>query len=329
MCHQIPCDSRFQEKSRTVSHFWPLIISLLLASLTAGEVGAQTASANESGSVTEGEDFYDHESMAPAITAARATDPIRIDGVLDEASWQSVSPTTSFTQRMPMEGISASERTEVRVLFDDEALYIGARLFDSEPEEVRAALARRDVISDFDYVMIHLDTQHDHRTAYVFVLTPSGSYQDAVLGADGRFDLEWDPVWEGAARVDDQGWAAEWKIPFSQLRFESGEDVEWGIQIVRVVRRKNEIDLFPFVPRNEDSGPTATDTSEAWARWRSRTAWSFSHTPPPDRDRIFLSPLPSMRAWQDPVQASGTGFVRFWRRSMGQRGWMSGWKVGI
>lgn len=198
---------------------------------------------------------YDHATMAPRVMALPLPGSIRIDGVLDEPAWQRVEPVTDFTQRAPEEGQPASERTEVRVLVGSDALYVGARLFDAEPDRIRAAMARRDVVSDFDYVIVNLDSRHDHNTAYAFTLTPSGSYQDAALGADGQYDFGWDPVWEGAASMDEEGWSAEWKIPFSQLRFESAEDAVWGIQFTRVIARKQETATFPFTPRNETSGP--------------------------------------------------------------------------
>ena len=114
---------------------------------------------------------------------------------------------------------------------------------------------RRDVVSDFDYVIVNLDSRHDHNTAYAFTLTPSGAYQDAALGADGQYDFGWDPVWEGAASIDAEGWSAEWRIPFSQLRFESAEDAEWGIQVTRDIARKQEICLVRIYSRDETGGP--------------------------------------------------------------------------
>jgi hypothetical protein len=198
---------------------------------------------------------YDHETMAPAIRARLLTSPIRIDGVLDEAAWQEGEPFTDFLQREPDEGEPVSERTEVRILTSTDALYIGAWLFDSEPEGIRATLVRRDVVSDFDYFIVNLDSRHDHNTSYAFTLTPSGAYQDAALGADGQYDFGWDPVWEGAASRDSEGWYAEWKIPYSQLRFDGGEEPMWGIQLTRVIARKQETAAFSFSPRTEDQGP--------------------------------------------------------------------------
>jgi hypothetical protein len=232
--------------------FVVLVVLLVLASPR--EVGAQMSRRTASPASGDGVP-YDHATMAPAVTAASLSGSIRIDGVLDEPAWLGVEPVTGFTQRVPDEGQPASERTEVRVLVGPDAIYIGARLFDSEPDRIRATLARRDVVTDFDYFIVNLDSRHDHNTAYAFTLTPSGSYQDAALGTDGQYDFGWDPVWEGAASMDEEGWSAEWKIPFSQLRFESAEDAVWGVQFTRVIARKQETATFPFTPRNETSGP--------------------------------------------------------------------------
>ena len=198
---------------------------------------------------------YHHESMAPTITARPVSSSIEIDGVLSEAAWEAAEVFTQFRQRDPNDGEPVSERTEVRILVGPEALYVGARLLDSEPDGIRATLVRRDVVSDFDYFLVNLDSRHDHNTAYAFTLTPSGAYQDAALGTDGQYDFGWDPVWEGAASMDDEGWYAEFRIPFSQLRFESAQDPTWGIQFTRVIARKRENASFAYTPRTETGGP--------------------------------------------------------------------------
>ncbi len=198
---------------------------------------------------------YDHATMAPVIMAAPLQGVIDIDGIPDEAAWEMATAFTDFIQREPDEDSPVSERTEVRILVGADALYIGGRFYDREPELIRATLARRDVVTDFDYVIVNLDSRHDHNTAYAFTLTPSGAYQDAALGTDGHYDMGWDPVWEGAAHMDAEGWSAEWKIPFSQLRFESSENGEWGIQISRTIARKQETAWLAFTPRAESAGP--------------------------------------------------------------------------
>jgi hypothetical protein len=231
-----------------------LLVLILLYFFSPSSVLAQEPAARnggEEGTVEE----YEHERMAPTITAGVAVNSIEIDGVLDEAVWLTAEVFSGFRQREPDDGAPVSERTEVRVLAGPGALYVGAWLFDSQPDEIRATLVRRDVVSDFDFFMVNLDSRHDHNTSYAFTLTPSGAYQDAVLGTDGQYDFGWDPVWEGAASKDEEGWYGEWRIPYSQLRFQGSQDPVWGIQFTRSIARKQETATFAYTPRSEASGP--------------------------------------------------------------------------
>jgi hypothetical protein len=231
-----------------------LFVLLIIYLLSPNTLTAQMARPQDPASLIDDE-VYDHETMAPEIRAVPLSGSIEIDGVLNEPVWLAAQVFDGFLQREPDEGDSVSEATEVRVLMGGDALYIGAWLYDSEPDLIRATLVRRDVVSDFDYFMVNLDSRHDHNTSYAFTLTPSGAYQDAALGTDGQYDFGWDPVWEGAASRDERGWYGEWKIPLSQLRFDTSDDPVWGIQLTRVISRKNEVASFSFTPRTEASGP--------------------------------------------------------------------------
>jgi hypothetical protein len=179
---------------------------------------------------------------------------VHIDGVLDEAAWAAAEPATVFTQRDPEEGKPVSERTEVRVLVGDNALYIGARLFDREPRKIKARLARRDNETESDAFEVSIDSYHDHLTARRFRVSPAGSILDGAIGTDGSEDDSWDAVWEAGARIDSLGWSAEMRIPFSQLRYHSEENATWGIQFARVIFRKGETAYFSFVPKKEVGG---------------------------------------------------------------------------
>jgi hypothetical protein len=192
--------------------------------------------------------------LTPVIHAARVTGGIRIDGVLDEPAWSSATPATDFTQLDPQEGQPVSERTEVRVLLDGDAIVIGARLWDREASRVKARLARRDDDVESDQFEVSLDTFHDHLTARVFRINPAGVVRDALIGADGNTDDSWDAVWEGAAHVDDAGWSAELRIPLSQLRYSDQPDAVWGIQLMRFIHRKAESAYFAFTPKKERGG---------------------------------------------------------------------------
>src|SRR5690606_11428007 len=135
-----------------------------------------------------------------------------------------------------------SQRTEVRVLFDDDALYIGARLWDDGPVTTR--LGRRDMpLLDSDWFGVVIDSYHGHRSAFVFDVNPGGVQRDAVKSVGASHDMDdntWDAVWDVATTVDDEGWSAEYRIPFSQLRFNPSERMIWGIQLERVIGRNRE-----------------------------------------------------------------------------------------
>ncbi|HEX2693590.1 MAG TPA: carbohydrate binding family 9 domain-containing protein, partial [Gemmatimonadaceae bacterium] len=188
-------------------------------------------------------------SATKVMRASRLSGSISIDGKLNEAAWAAAKPATDFTQSYPNIGAKPTDPTEVRVLYDDDALYVGVRMFDSEPKQIAAQLARRDatgIYSDWLHVMI--DSYHDRRTAFRFSVNPRGVQKDVLEFDDrGGEDLNWDAVWEVATSVDSAGWTAEYRIPFSQLRFgraPSGVERVWGIQIMRDVARRNERDSW-------------------------------------------------------------------------------------
>jgi Domain of unknown function (DUF5916) len=208
-----------------------------------------------------------HEQTAPHADAARRTGPITIDGRLDEPAWAAATPITSFRQTQPLEGPPATQRTEVRILYDDAALYIGARMYDSlGARGVRSRLARRDDMLDLDNgqtsqitsdkLTVTLDPFHDHLTRAVFEISPSGAFGDALGAGGDNLDPSWDPVWQGAAHIDSLGWTAEIRIPLSQLRFNPDSGRIWGLQLVRVIDRLNERDQWSFYRKKEASGPS-------------------------------------------------------------------------
>ncbi|MGI8618555.1 MAG: DUF5916 domain-containing protein [Gemmatimonadaceae bacterium] len=196
---------------------------------------------------------YVHERHAPGASAARVTTPIRVDGVLDEAAWQSATPITEFTQVAPSERQPASERTEIRVLYDDNALYIGARLYDRG--QVRTRLGRRDMgMSASDWLTVIIDARHDHLTSFGFEVNPAGVRRDQTRAGGGREDDSWDPVWEAGTTVSDSGWIAELRIPFSQLRFSGAVEQTWGMQIERQIARNQEFSVWAFTPPGQPGG---------------------------------------------------------------------------
>jgi hypothetical protein len=180
---------------------------------------------------------------------------IEMDGVLDDAAWADAQPITDLLQTVPIEGRPVTEHTEVRFVYDDDAIYVGARLDDRSPVTTR--LARRDAgLGDSDRFLVMLDSYHDHETAYRFWTNPSGVKGDAIVtgNSTGGGDSSWDPVWDLAVSVGESGWSVEMRIPFSQLRFGRQERQEWGIQVERTINRNQENATFPFTPVLERAG---------------------------------------------------------------------------
>ncbi len=212
---------------------------------------AAAASGQENGGAAVGHD------VRPVVRAVRTTAPVRIDGLLDDAAWASAPVVSDFTQVDPAEGQPVSQRTEVRLLYDDEALYIGARLYDDGP--INARLGRRDMsLSDADWFGVVIDAYHDHRTGFVFDVNPAGVQRDAIKSVTGgggeQDDNSWDAVWQVETSVDDEGWTAEYRIPFSQLRFSDAEVHQWGIQLERLIGRNREYAVTSFTPKSEPGG---------------------------------------------------------------------------
>ncbi|MBI4408091.1 MAG: carbohydrate binding family 9 domain-containing protein, partial [Gemmatimonadetes bacterium] len=189
------------------------------------------------------------------MMAVRAAAPPVIDARIDEAVWAQAQVASDFTTLEPKPGEAASEQTEVRVLYDDDAIYVAARLFDRTPDSIVARLARRDndVYSEWFYV--GLDSYNDRRTAFIFAVNPRGVKLDSFMSEDGqREDGGWDPVWDVAADVDALGWTAEMRIPLSQLRFsasadQGAEERVWGITFARRIARTQEFAFWsPLLP---------------------------------------------------------------------------------
>ena len=202
-------------------------------------------------------------------TAQLVTEPPRIDGRLNEAVWARATALSGFIQRELHEGDPVTERTEVRILTDGEALYIGAWLFDREPGGIVPGEKIRDATLDnSDAFSFVLDTYMDRQNGFMFATTPAGIEYDAQIvkegegggitqtgqtraqaGSMGGFNLNWDGSWTVATSVDSLGWYAEFRIPFSTLRYGGGGTQVWGLNLSRTIRRKNESALWSFVPR--------------------------------------------------------------------------------
>ena len=204
--------------------------------------------------------------------AAGVLDAPVVDGRLDEAAWGQAAPMTGFIQREPSDGQPASEPTEVRVVFDDQALYVGVWLFDSRPDEIVPGERIRDYqVEQSDNVVLIFDTYKDEQNGFVFGTTPAGIEYDGQVanegqgggrfgggggggqrrfqsGAGGGFNKNWDGSWTVAASQDGEGWYAEFRIPFNTLRYGT-DSPSWGFNVSRRIRRLNEESFWSAVPR--------------------------------------------------------------------------------
>ncbi len=184
--------------------------------------------------------------------ASRVDRTPKLDGTLDDPLWLQATPISNFLQHEPYEGQPPTEQTEVRIVYTKHEVYFGITCFDSDPSGIVATELRRDVSQELDdYFELIIDSAHDRRNAYVFQVNPLGTQRDALITEEQRTDTGvgdgdpgWDGVWTSAARLTKQGWTATVAIPFSTLNFMQSQDVIWGINFKRFVRRKNEEDLW-------------------------------------------------------------------------------------
>jgi hypothetical protein len=184
-------------------------------------------------------------------TVVRADGPIAVDGRLDEPAWQAAPATRGFIQNEPREGDAATFDTEVRIVYDDEAIYFGVVAADSEPSRIIVADLKKDYAVDgSDAFVILLDTFHDGRNGYQFATNPAGAKWDAQLANEGRdFNVNWDGIWSVETRITETGWVAEVVIPFRTLKFADRDPQTWGINFRRKVRRLNEDSFWSPLPR--------------------------------------------------------------------------------
>jgi hypothetical protein len=189
---------------------------------------------------------------SPRIEAFRVEKGPSLDGVLDDEAWRRVPFTSSFLQKEPEQGKPASLRTEVAFVYDADALYVGARMFSDKPEDVETVMTRRDESGSAERLIISLDTYRDRRTAYSFAVTAAGVRVDWYHPQDHEYvrDSSYNPVWQARTTRTSDGWVAELRIPFSQLRFNGSDEQVWGVNINRYIPRRNEDDFWVVVPRD-------------------------------------------------------------------------------
>jgi len=222
-----------------------VVASAILALVLGTPAAGQEATAAAIAEVSTVKEF----SAIRIGTGAR----IEVDGHLDEPVWASARWRTDFLQKEPVEGGQPSGRTEVAFLYNEQALYVGARLYSADPARVPTAVTRRDQFSNAEHLVISLDTYLDHRTAYTFIISSGGVRSDYYHPSDseGSRDYTWDPVWQARATVDSLGWIAEVRIPFSQLRFTAAGAQTWGVQINRWMPHADEDVYWIVIPHSE------------------------------------------------------------------------------
>lgn len=193
---------------------------------------------------------FGQTSEKKQYTAARITVPPVINGILDDEAWKSGTWSDDFTQNEPYNGRPATQRTEFDILFDDNNLYVAIKAYDTSPDSIVNRLTRRDD-ADGDLVGIILDSFHDLRTGFLFGVSSAGVKYDQMFTNDGQNeDSSWDPNWWVQTSINSEGWIAEMKIPFSQVRFEKNSGDVWGLEIARVLYRNNETTFWEHIPRD-------------------------------------------------------------------------------
>jgi len=181
-------------------------------------------------------------------TAFTQTVP-EIDGLMNDSCWNKVGWSGDFIQTEPYENKPPTQQTAFKILFDDDNLYVFIRSFDTEPQKISRRIGRRDNF-DGDMVSISIDSYYDQQTAFAFTAMASGAKGDEAVTQDGNnWDDSWNPVWYLKTSIDDKGWCAEMKIPFSQLRFGKKAEHVWGIQLMRNIFRLQERSTWQFIPK--------------------------------------------------------------------------------
>ena len=220
---------------------------------------------------------------------------IVLDGKLNEVDWTNAEATSDLTQFSPNPGYKCSQRTEIRILYDDEAIYIGAQMFDSAPDSILMQYSQRDQIKNSDEFGIQLSPYNDGINGVSFATTPAGILVDVNISPTGK-DFNWDAVWDVETLVDENGWTAEYKIPWSALRFskmEKGEEIVWGVNFYRKIRRFREFAVWePMDPTSKVEGMRENGELHGLAEI----------TPPP---RITL--FPYLSAYSESMEGGNLG----------------------
>jgi len=232
----------------------PLSLSCLFSLILAAQLAAQDPTKVVSNPPPPGAvSSMPVMSTASATVAAstRASAAPVLDGKTDDPAWQNAQVIDKFLEYEPKPGAEPRFKTEVRVVHDEKNLYVLARMFDPAPDSIISLLSRRDVRTQSEQVKLMIDSYYDRRTGYEFIVNPAGVKRDFYVYNDNNEDGSWDAVWDVATRIDSVGWVAEFRIPFSQLRFPNTADHTFGFMVVRDVARTAQRISWPLYRRDQ------------------------------------------------------------------------------
>jgi hypothetical protein len=232
------------------SRFRTALVVVLAA--TAAPASAQTAAENDGISLPANEPHREYKA-GKVLRAMRVQAPPLVDGRLNDEVWSRADAASDFVQRDPDNGEPMTQGNKVQVAYDDQYLYVAVTNLDNDAAAIAAGLGRRDETPPTDHMTIGFDTRHDHQTAYNFSTNPSGWQGDFTFSDDTRRDSDYNAVWEVRTEINGEGWTAEFRIPFSQMRFASSTDASqiWGFGVQRQVRRNSETGTWVAKPRGE------------------------------------------------------------------------------
>jgi hypothetical protein len=217
--------------------------SVLVVLVPAAALVAQATQASRTRAVAE--------PVSMPVRAAYVNATIHLDGILNEPAWHALPPTTQFVQRDPAPGAPPTHATEVRMLLTDDAVIIGARMYDDKSAMFSALGPPSDGAAGgylSDYFEVQIDAHHDHVAALDLAIAPGGGRRSWLVTRDGTRDTSWDIQWEGATHLDDSGWTAEIRIPLSEFHVKRGTE-SWGVEYVRFSWRRQETDVFQAATR--------------------------------------------------------------------------------
>ncbi len=201
-------------------------------------------------SIVEAETETESAHRTAAAVRINGASP-KLDGVLDDDIWKTAPLHEGFMQQDPDEGEPSTERTTFQIVYDDEAIYFAVMCYDKEPDKIFSRLVRRDNYVTSDRLDVVLDPHYSRQNAFWFTVYPSGSVTDGVISGRGWWDNTWNGVWEVKTKIHENGWAAEYKIPYHVLRFAPKEKYTWGLQVARSISRKKEYALWRLIKKNE------------------------------------------------------------------------------